>query len=360
MVHTQVEVIDSYSLFKPLFTSREHPKALLEHAGKIMISPESELGRLVASYKSETMQGSLEVCQAAFTDGALVRGKQGYGLFNPTRKRRFSDWEFELWENNRLLANIKQHLEKCVAGLPQAASLPKLACLALPSDPTSLDYMLGSHGMCCFGGTPGFIELRVLPVPGNLARLGAVLARAVVQNLRWQHFNGQPATLADHLVMEGLAAIFAAQLYPQTPGYAWLFPFAAPGDWDEVLIKVAGFYGLKNYEQVPTNLYGGKENPDSFRLPQLQPMTEEELNYALEVTHEALSATDAHTIAAYLYGDPIMVRQGHPTVGLPTYAGFELGYHLVQNRLRTGKQALDELLLTPTVQFFEEEALTGK
>lgn len=348
----QLDILDTYTLLKPLFTTRQPPKVMFAEAEKILVGPESIIGKWSQANLQGSFPGSWEVCQAAMTDGALVSGKQAGGLFNPTRKREFSDWEFEQWLDFNLLASVEKHLQFILGQLADFELPSKFACLVLPSDPTSFDYILGCNGLSCFSGAPGFITLRMLPCTGNMARLGAILTRAIVQNLRWNLQPGQPLTLADYLVMEGLAAHFAAILYPNTPGYPWLFPFERPADWRAILARIASFYGVADYAQVPTNYFGGKEDAANFKPNLLAPMESEELIYAQEIINQALSSTAPQTIAAHLYGDEILARQGHPTVGLPLYAGFEVGYRLVQKYLQTQNLTIREILTLPTVSFF--------
>lgn len=348
----QLDVLDTYTLLKPLFTARQPPKVMFAEAEKVLIGPESIIGKWSQANLQSSFPGSWEVCQAAMSDGALVSGKQAGGLFNPTRKREFSDWEFEQWLAFDLLGSVEKHLGFIFEQLADFELPGKFACLVLPSDPTSFEYILGCNGLSCFSGAPGFITLRMLACTGNMQRLGAVLTRAVVQNLRWALQPGQPLALADYLVMAGLAAHFAANLYPATPGYPWLFSFERPADWLTVLAKIASFYGLDDYAQAPTNYFGGKEDAANFQSSPLAPLEPEELLYAEEIINPALSSTAPQTIAAHLYGDEILARQGHPTVGLPLYAGFEVGYRLVQQYLHTQKLTIREILTLPTANFF--------
>jgi uncharacterized protein YjaZ len=74
----------------------------------------------------------------------------------------------------------------------------------------------------------------------------------------------------------------------------------------------------------------------------------DELEYALAVIGGALDISDARLIAAHLYGDELLAAQGHPTVGLPPFAGFEVGYRLVQAYLEHTGESLPEAIGKPT------------
>ena len=61
-------------------------------------------------------------------------------------------------------------------------------------------------------------------------------------------------------------------------------------------------------------------------------------------------------VVAHLYGDALVGAHGHTTVGLPPYAGFEVGYRMVQAYLqRTGKSVVGAMS-TPSAQILAEAA----
>lgn len=71
------------------------------------------------------------------------------------------------------------------------------------------------------------------------------------------------------------------------------------------------------------------------------------------ITHNDEIA-DARIIAAHLYGDLVVAAQGHQTVGLPPYAGFEIAHRLVQSYLQRTGASLAEAVSKTT-----EEILSG-
>ncbi|MBV9787022.1 MAG: hypothetical protein JOZ51_02530, partial [Chloroflexi bacterium] len=177
---TRIIVHDTIAQFQPLFTSRERPKALFSLAEQIF-SPQGFMSRLNHELTDRRRNG-FDVMSAAQHDGyEALMGQQGWGLFNPSRSRDASDWEFAQYEQAAILQQIEHATRECVQKLElteaQAAHLPQLQCFLVPADPANRTFMALNHGLSGFGGAPGYLLLRVWPSPGNLARIPAVLAR---------------------------------------------------------------------------------------------------------------------------------------------------------------------------------------
>jgi uncharacterized protein YjaZ len=346
----EIIVHDTIALFQPLFTSQERPKLLFERANQSILRPDGFMSRLQHAL-SDRQRNGFDVMEAAQHDGyEALMGQQGWGLFNPTRSREASAWAFVQYQESNMLAQI-EHLVTQYVRHPAIAAhgsrlLPRIECFLLPGDPANRTFMAFNHGLSSIGGVPGYMLIRIWPSPGNLARIGPVLARLVVQNVRQAALamNGL-LTLGDWLVLEGLAASFVEVVgSPDVP--PWLVAFAKPADWAQALAHVAEFYQLSSYDQLEVNVYGSRFAVGAARLPQAGVLDRDELCYATDVIGAALSVTDATTIAAYMYGDAIVAAQGHPTVGLPSYAGFEVGYRLVQDYLRQTGQSLADAIVT--------------
>lgn len=345
---TRIIVHDTIAQFQPLFTSRARPKELFSHAEQIF-SPHGFMSRLNHELADRRRNG-FDVMSAAQHDGyEALMGQQGWGLFNPSRSRDASDWEFAQYEQAAILQQIERATTDCVQKLELtealAAHLPQLQCFLMPADPANRTFMALNHGLSAFGGAPGYLLLRVWPSPGNLARIPAVLARLVATNVRQALRSEGLLTLGDWLVLEGLSAAFVEAAGVPLITAPWLVAFAKPDDWDQALAHVAQFYQLASYNDLVVNVYGGQVPIGSERPPQARPLDPEDLEYATEIIKAALDVTDATTIAAYMYGDAIVAMQGHPAVGLPPYAGFEVGYRLVQEYLRQSGQRLSEAIV---------------
>ena len=54
--------------------------------------------------------------------------------------------------------------------------------------------------------------------------------------------------------------------------------------------------------------------------------------YASQVLEPHLMSTEPATIAACLYGDELVAAQGHPALGLPAYAGFQIAFERASER----------------------------
>lgn len=353
---TRIVVHDTIAQFQPLFTSRERPKALFSRAQEV-ISSDGMTGRLHHELADRRRNG-FDVMSAAQHDGyESLMGQQGWGLFNPTRSRDASDWEFARYEQAAILEQIERVVTVCVQRLElteaQAARLPQIQCFLVPADPANRTFMAFNHGLSGFGGAPGYLLLRVWPSSGNLARVPAVLARLVANNARQAARTEGLLTLGDWLVLEGLSAAFVEATSTPLNVPPWLVAFAKPNDWDQALGHVAQFYQLASYNDLVVNVYGGQVPIGSERLPQAVPLDPEDLAYASEIIKAALNVSDATTIAGYMYGDAIVAMQGHPAVGLPPYAGFEVGYRLVQEYLRQSGRRLSEAMLMSSQEILE-------
>jgi uncharacterized protein YjaZ len=353
---TKILVHDTIALFQPLFTSREHPKVLFSRAQQPLLSPNGLMHQLQHALADKRRNG-FDVMATAQHDGyESLMGQQGWGLFNPSRSRDASDWEFAQYQQTAILEQIERALTRCVERLElaeQSARLPQIQCFLVPGDPANRTFMAFNHGLSGFGGAPGYLLLRVWPSAGNLARLPSVLARLVAQNARHAAQPRGLLTLGDWLLLEGFAATFVAMVGFPLHAPPWLVAFARPDDWDWTLEQIAQFYGIASYNDLVVNVYGGQVPIGSERLPQAAALDPEDLTYAVEIIGAALDAVDATTIAAYMYGDAIVAAQGHPGVGLPPYAGFEVGYWLVQSYLSRSGRRWNEAILRPSAEILE-------
>lgn len=154
---------------------------------------------------------------------------------------------------------------------------------------------LGEAGYTGAGNVPGWVTLSVWPTPHNLPRLPAVTAHEFNHNVRFQQPDWTfPVALGAYLVAEGLAESFAAALHGP----------ASLGPWTTTL------------------------GPD--RLREVQPRFQ-----------AALHEQDFGVVRGHLFGDGVMAAfcggRDVPRLGIPDYAGYALGYRVVQDYLsRTG------------------------
>ncbi|PNY82853.1 DUF2268 domain-containing protein [Deinococcus koreensis] len=163
---------------------------------------------------------------------------------------------------------------------------------------------LGEDGYTGAGNTPGWVMLSVWPqaLPDgadNFCRLPAITAHEFNHNVRFAQPDWTfPMTLGAYLVAEGLAECFAAELHGE----------ASLGSWTTTL-----------------------------REPELRALAP---RYGA-----ALLEQDFGLVRGYIFGDAVMENFGglsgkQAKLGIPPYAGYALGYHVVRDYLaRTGRSA---------------------
>jgi len=347
-------VHDTLSTFEPLFTSTDNPKVLLEKARPVLFDPDGLQVQLSKHFANKEQNG-FYVMQAAQRDGVHVLAmQQGWGLFNPTRNRNVSAWQFEQFAQKDVAARIHEILTALCEQLPDSLLPPTLNCYLFPTDPANKPLMINNHGLSGFGFSPGHLFVQLWPSDGNLARLRPLLARLLIHTIRPLPLE-TTQTLADWLAIEGLAANFIMTTLPKPDRMSWyewlklgqkswrdwLNP---PADWPETLAQIAAIYGLSSFDDLVVNVYSSMQPIGSDRPPTVDPLSAEEREYARDVIRDGLGETDPNQIAAYLYGDEIVAEQGHQGVGLPPYAGFEVAHDMVERYLARQKLSLVDAL----------------
>jgi uncharacterized protein YjaZ len=149
-----------------------------------------------------------------------------------------------------------------------------------------------ARGYTGFGGIPGWI----MTVYGaadeyNLQRVEAATVHELHHNIlgavQPQAVNMMQVTVGEYMILEGLAESFSAELYGSDQAGPWVTEF------------------------------------DESKLAQTK-----------TIFRQGLSVTGFDEIRRYMFGDP--------GAGLPTYAGYAMGYRLVQAYMRrTGKNVVE-------------------
>lgn len=322
-----ITIFNTPDLLEPFFTSTASPKERMKEIQAVVQSKDG-LWAWVAKTQKQARQYGYATMEAASLDGFdVLFAQQMWGLFNPSRKREVSAWAFQRMRQVNVLGQVKGWLERLSTYFGPLAP-EQLEVALVPADPANRNLMIHCHGLSTYAH-PGRILIQLWPSEGNLARLGGVVSRGFVQAIRWQRLRGPTARLADYLVMEGLAAALVEEGFPEEP-LPWLVALRKPGDWEGALEKIAQMYGLENYSQLRTNVYGTVSQVGEMVLPEARVYSAEELEYARHICEQALQETDPRRIAAYLYGDEFVRKSGHPTVGMPLFGGLEVAYRLVQ------------------------------
>lgn len=183
---------------------------------------------------------------------------------------------------------IGNALEDGVAELREADSelvIPDLTVLLVLGDPTNSHFIHEVQGLSGFGGISGYIALTLWPTPHVLDRLEAIVVHELHHNLRYSPggivWDPQTVTVGEHVIAEGLADVFAAELYGEA-GYTHFVSDQTRAD-NAVLAKVT----------------------------------------------EGLGVTGMGDFAAWVLGDSTARLFGAEPVGLPTGAGYAAGARLV-------------------------------
>jgi uncharacterized protein YjaZ len=166
------------------------------------------------------------------------------------------------------------------------------------------------RGYTGFGSIPGW----VMTVYGKaddytLPRLKGTTVHELNHNIRSvvAPINFMEVTLAYYMVMEGLAEAFAAELYGE---------------------DLVGYY--------------------------VTDFNEGEIAQAKTVIGGALNVTGFNAVRGYIFGDALADTYGFPKAGVPPFAGYAIGYRVVQQfRQRTGKSVAEATFL-PAEQIIAE------
>ncbi|AJK70089.1 peptidase [Rhodococcus hoagii] len=167
--------------------------------------------------------------------------------------------------------------------------IPDLKVLLLLGDPTNRHFMEEVKGLSAFGGISGYIVISVWPTIDVLNRLEAIVVHELHHNVRYSPggvvWDPVTVTVGEHVVAEGLADVFATELYG-SHGYTHFVDDQTRND-DSVLAKVAS----------------------------------------------GLQVTGMQDFAAWVLGDKTAQLFGAEPVGLPTGAGYAAGVRLVSEYL---------------------------
>lgn len=164
--------------------------------------------------------------------------------------------------------------------------VPDLRVLLLAGDPTNRHFMHEIQGLSAFGGISGFISMTVWPTEQVLDRLEAIAVHELHHNVRYSPggvvWDPVTVTVGEHVVAEGLADLFAAELY-----------------------------GDRGY----THFVNERTRTDAAVLAKVS---------------SGLNITGMADFASWVLGDASARLFGGEPVGLPTGAGYAAGVRIVQ------------------------------
>lgn len=170
-------------------------------------------------------------------------------------------------------------------------------------------------GYCGFRGIPGYIQISIFPDTYNIPKIPAVIAHEFHHNIRFSYFNWDQGnvTVGDYIVIEGLAESFAKELF----GEELLGPWVTSFDDDD-------------------------------------------LEYSREIIQEALNVKGFAEVSSYMFGDTIAKEQEFHPVGLSPFAGYAVGYQVVQSFMKLNNVGIKEATLLGTDQIINNCGLFPK
>ena len=170
--------------------------------------------------------------------------------------------------------------------------------------------LAAQRGYSGFGGIPGFIMVTYGEVNAyTLSRLQGATAHELLHNIHFSimSFNPMRATVGEYIVAEGLAESFAAALFGE---------------------DVVGYY-VTDFDPA-------------------------QMNSARETIGAALDKSGFNVIRGYVFGDTLAESMGFDKAGVPDYAGYAVGYHVVQAYLKHTGQTVPEAVFVPARQIIAE------
>ncbi|MEF3306318.1 DUF2268 domain-containing protein [Paenibacillus sp. GYB003] len=193
--------------------------------------------------------------------------------------------------------NAIEQAERLLRPADYGVSLDRLQYSLVLANPEKVKHL---HGFTGFGGTPGQAIVLVWPSDYNVPRLPAMTAHEFHHNIR---LSCEPwsadTTVGQYIVVEGLAEAFAAEMYGADKLGPWV------------------------------------RSLDDGQHEQVKP-----------VYREALSTTGFPVISGYMFGNP--------QAGIPAYAGYSVGYRVVNEYLRRSGKSVVEATYRPWREIIDE------
>ena len=113
----QIIMHDMLSLLRAYFVSEDHPKTIFARAREELLVSDGQVCNLQESLGE---QGDIfTVMSAAQQDGYdVMTGQQIWGLFNPTRHRDVSAWEFDRFDAHQVMDVVRDSVEALIQHMP--------------------------------------------------------------------------------------------------------------------------------------------------------------------------------------------------------------------------------------------------
>jgi len=159
------------------------------------------------------------------------------------------------------------------------------------------------------GSTPGYImTLYGDATDYSLSRLQGATVHEFHHNIRFSLFPfGMDVTVGEYIIAEGLAESFAAELYGE----------------DKIGFYVTDF--------------------DQSRFDETK-----------KIIGDAIHLSGFHQVRGYIFGDAMSDVMGLPKVGVPDFASYAMGYHIVQHYLKQTGQTVAEATFVSADEIIRE------
>lgn len=219
--------------------------------------------------------------------------------------------EIEQIHHEAFWADCESSIRHALSGFEQhGIRLPRQEYVftVMLSDPRSpMTAMAGDY--CGDGGIPGYIIGSIVPNDRSLGLLPVALAHEANHNVRWQFMQwSSQITLADMIVSEGLAEVFAAEMFGEDKVGKWVRETA----------------------------------PETLRET-VKPLV-----------RGNLETSDFQVLSACLYGDEVMALRGGRPIGMPYCGGYACGYALIRHYLRKTGASIFDATITPTREIMQQ------
>ena len=162
---------------------------------------------------------------------------------------------------------------------------------------------------------PRYIGQYWEPDERNLPHLAGLVAHEMHHLARFRIFPfGMETSVADYIVLEGMAESFAAALFGE---------------------QVVGYYVTQFDEAM--------------------------LDTAKTLIAAGLNQTGFNVVRSYIFGDALAAKSGfEPLGGMPTYGGYAVGYHVVQAFLQRTELSVEEATFIPADEIVAKSGFFGR
>ena len=169
---------------------------------------------------------------------------------------------------------------------------------------------MADRGYTGFGGIPGWVMVIYGEVNDyTAARIQGTTAHEMLHNIHFsvQPFNPMTVTVGEYIVAEGLAESFAAELYGA---------------------EIVGYY-VTDFDDA-------------------------QIDSAKEIIGAGLERSGFDVVRGYIFGDSLAEEWGFTKAGIPDYAGYAIGYRIVQAYLRKTGKTVPEAIFVPAREIIAE------